>query len=451
MTDSQLRYRNLFFLWLPLALSWMMMSVAGPIVSAGISRLPDAATNLAAHGLTMDIAVLVESPIIMILSASVALVRSRASYLLLRRFVVHLTIALTIISVVVYFTPIYDFLFMQLMGFPEAVTAAARPSLRVMVLWPAAIGWRRLWQGALILHGQSKMVSIGTLFRLAALAISVAVGVRLGLQPGALLGGLSMAISVIVEMLVIAWWSRPLIRDKILSIESDPEGSAPLDYRRLAWFYLPLAGTDAMRVLSRPLTAMGIARAANATLSLAAWPVGYGLSALLGSGVMALQEVVLARLGSETSESRLARFGMAIGVAFSCILGVMVATPLANGYFERLLGVPAEVRILALSCLLILVPMPVLFAARNYLRGVLIWRRQSTLVQLGMFINLLVLLVLLAAGLWRGSIQGILVAAWATLGAEIVEVLALFWLLRRVTSRVQATTVVQSQGAEQRA
>ena len=70
MSGERLSYRDSFFLWLPLALSWTMMSVAGPVANAGIARLPEPAVNLAAHGLTMSIAVLIESPIIMILSIS---------------------------------------------------------------------------------------------------------------------------------------------------------------------------------------------------------------------------------------------------------------------------------------------------------------------------------------------------------------------------------------------
>ena len=50
MNQERVSYRQLFALWLPLALSWTMMSIAGPVANAGISRLPEPAVNLA--GLT---------------------------------------------------------------------------------------------------------------------------------------------------------------------------------------------------------------------------------------------------------------------------------------------------------------------------------------------------------------------------------------------------------------
>ncbi|MBM4428792.1 MAG: hypothetical protein FJ026_00405 [Chloroflexi bacterium] len=443
MSDDRVGYGELFSLWLPLALSWVMMSVAGPIVSAGISRLPDAAINLAAHGLTMDIAVLVESPIIMILSISVALVRSRTSYLLLRRFVTHLSITLTIIGLLVYFTPAYDIIFLQLIGVPVAVAEAARPALRVMLLWPAAIGWRRLFQGILIVHGRSKQVSYGTVFRLVALTLTVMIGAGMGLRPGALVGGLAMAISVIVEMLAVMWWTLPLIRTKVAPVLVDPANCPPMDYRRLLYFYLPLAGTDMMRVLSRPVTSAGIARAANSALSLAAWPIASGLSGLLSSSVMALQEVVLARIDRAGSQRKLALFSAAVGLALTGLLGLLIVTPLARWYFGVLLGVPADVAAYAVPAVLILVPTPLLLAGRNLFRGLFISRRRSGLVQLGMFVNLFSLAAFLWLGLRMDNLQGVMLAAWATVGAEVLEVALLQWLMRERRARSALATVAE--------
>jgi hypothetical protein len=430
VTESREYYREKLLLWLPLALSWAMMSVAGPIANAGIARLPNAAVNLAAHGLTMSIAVLIESPIIMILSTSVSIVRSRASYELLRRFVIHLSILLTAIGFLVYYTPLYDLLFLRLMGVPKDVAEAAFPALRVMVFWPAAIGWRRLYQGILIRHGRSHLVGYGTVFRLATLVLTVAVGVGLRLSPGSVVGGLAMAASVIVEMVVIRQWTLPLLREQVLVAERDPDGIATMSYAELLRFYVPLAATDAMRVLSQPLTTMGIARMASATLSLAAWPVASGLSSLASSSIMALQEVVLARIQDDRDEGQLEAFSLSLGALFTALLAIVALTSLAPWYFGTVLGVPTEVEALARANLILLVPMPLLLASRNFQRGVLIWRRKSVMVQLGMFINLGSLGALMLAGMAAGAPSAVRLAALATVGAEVIEVLAL-WRLRQ--------------------
>ena len=59
-------------LWYPLALTWLMMSVEGPFIVAVISRLSDPTPNLAAFSVAFAIAMLVESHIMMLLSAGAA-------------------------------------------------------------------------------------------------------------------------------------------------------------------------------------------------------------------------------------------------------------------------------------------------------------------------------------------------------------------------------------------
>ncbi len=444
MIKLKLTYRDIFALWFPLALSGQMMSISAPVVSAGISRLPEPTVNLAAYGFIMSIAVLIESPVIMILSTSVALVRSRESYLLVRRFVIHLSIGVTAIGLLVYFTPLYDLLFLGVMGLPTEIAQAARPALQVLLLWPFSIVWRRFFQGILIWQGKNNLIAYGTMCRLLTMATVVAIGLLVRTIPGVLVAGLAEGSSVIAEMVIVWWWARSFVRGKIMSVPNDPPGTMALSYRRLVRFYIPLAGTDAMRVVSRPILTAGIARMPNPTLSLAAWSVALGLSSLLSSFVMAIQEVTVARVSDKESQHRLALFSAMIGVAFSGLSALIVFTPLASGYFIAFLGVPTQVEILALPVTLILTALPLLFAGRNYLRGVLIAWRRTDAVQIAMFANLIMLIVLLITGVyWRGA-EGAIVAAWASIGAQIFELVVIGWLWK---PREQTSSIFKSQDA----
>ncbi len=78
--------RRILAFWTPLAATWLMMSVEGPFLAALIARLAAPRENLAAYGVAFALALIVESPIIMMLSASTALVDSREAYLRLRNF-----------------------------------------------------------------------------------------------------------------------------------------------------------------------------------------------------------------------------------------------------------------------------------------------------------------------------------------------------------------------------
>jgi hypothetical protein len=79
--------RRIYSTWWPLAASWLLMSVELPAMSAFVARMPNAAINLAAYGgIVFPIALIIESPILMLLSASTALSKDWASYIKIRRF-----------------------------------------------------------------------------------------------------------------------------------------------------------------------------------------------------------------------------------------------------------------------------------------------------------------------------------------------------------------------------
>ena len=70
--ETTLTYRRIFVLWVPLVLTWFMMAVEGPFLAAVIARLAEPEYNLAAYGVAFAFAIIIEAPIIMMLSASTA-------------------------------------------------------------------------------------------------------------------------------------------------------------------------------------------------------------------------------------------------------------------------------------------------------------------------------------------------------------------------------------------
>ncbi len=74
MPTPELTYKRILTFWLPLAGTWFMMAVEGPFLAAVIARLPGPTENLAAFGVAFVVAIFTESPVIMMMAASTALV-----------------------------------------------------------------------------------------------------------------------------------------------------------------------------------------------------------------------------------------------------------------------------------------------------------------------------------------------------------------------------------------
>ena len=150
-----LSQRYIFRFWLPLALMWLMMAVEQPFLAAVIARMDEPVHQLAAFGITFSLALLIESPIIMLLTASTALAKGKQSYGQLLRFTNLLSGVITAFHLVFVLTPAFSWFVGTVIGAPEELIEPARLSFLLMFPWTAAVAYRRLWQGVMIRFGKT--------------------------------------------------------------------------------------------------------------------------------------------------------------------------------------------------------------------------------------------------------------------------------------------------------
>lgn len=147
-------------LWTPLLVTWIFMALEGPIVSAFLSHRPESEFNLAAYGITFAFALVVESPVIMLMSAAITLVSGRQSYIALRRYSMKLIMGVSLVMFIVLIPSVYHFVTNSLLSLPPEVAARAYQGLWGMSLWPALVGWRRFYQGCLIARHKTLGISL---------------------------------------------------------------------------------------------------------------------------------------------------------------------------------------------------------------------------------------------------------------------------------------------------
>jgi hypothetical protein len=250
-------------------------------------------------------------------------------------------------------------------------------------------------------------------------------GVIWPVLPGVTLGALALSASVVVESLVNTMWAMPVIR----RLPRDAEDA--LTIPAIIRFSTPLAVTDVMRTLGRPAVAAGVSRALLPQVSLAAWPVATSLIMLIGAGAMSFQEMTVAVIEDRDSYLRVRRFILSVGLALSLLTAAIVTTPLIRVLLGSIVGLPGPLQPHVVLGMRILMPLPLLMAVRNLLRGVLIRQRFTSPIQVAMVASLVVLAAALAAGVLAGW-SGVTVAATAMLSAQAAEVLVLYPFFRGV-------------------
>jgi len=225
--DRPVTLPRLFRFWLPLEATWLMMAVEGPFLAAVIARLAEPTPNLAAYGVAYAFAIIVEAPVIMMMSAATAVVDARPGYLALRRFAIALNGLITMVMVALLATPAMGWILGDLLRLTPDVARLTELSLWVLLPWPAAIGYRRFYQGILIRAGLTRRVAWGTVTRLVAMTTGALVARAAGL-PGAVVGAVALSSGVCVEALA----SRLMAAGAVRRLR--PSSPAPLS-TDLSW------------------------------------------------------------------------------------------------------------------------------------------------------------------------------------------------------------------------
>jgi progressive ankylosis protein len=452
-------YTGIFLFWVPLAAQWVMMAVEGPFLAAIIARMGDPAFNLAAYGVAFALAILIESPVIMLMSASTALVEDAASYRRLRNFANLLNAASTAVLLLLLVPAVYDATVGGVLGLPEDVTRLVYGSLWLLLPWPAAIGYRRFLHGVMIRSGRTRLVAYGTLLRLGGMAATAFALYLWGGIPGAWVGAAALSAGVCVEALATRIMAAPALRELLGDGAAAPEplreaagaGAASVahpgagagevataetalrrrprsrwrargtGYGEIARFYFPLALTSIIGLTVHPMLTFFMGRAPAPVESLAVFPVVHGLSFLFRAPGFSYQEAVIALVGRRFEHvRRLAVFGAAMALVTSGGLALVAFTPLAGFWFETVSGLPPELAELARVPTMILVPLPAVAVLLAFQQALLVQGRDTRWITGASAVEVASIGILFVLFGWRVGLIGVSAAMLALVGGRLM-------------------------------
>jgi hypothetical protein len=402
--------------WWPLAASWLFMSIELPALVAVIARLPEPAINLAAYGgVVFPLALIIESPVIMLLAASTALSRDWGNYRTLYRYMMWMGAGLTALHLVLALTPLYFVVVEGIIGVPEPIVAPARIGLILMTPWTWAIAYRRYHQGVLIRFGRSQTVGVGTAVRLVTVGAVLIAGYNLAWQ-GIVVGTVAVSAGVIAEAIYVHFVVQPVLHGPL---RARPAEAVPINARSFWAFYFPLVMTSFLILVAQPIGSAAISRLPNAIASLAVWPAISGLMFILRSPGIAYNEVVVALLDEPKSAPPLRRFAGILIVATTALTVLLTLTPLASFWLRRVQALAPELATLAESTLWLLLPLAGLAVLQSWYQGVILHARRTRGITEAVAIYLLVSAALLALAVYASTAPGLASVAPALPGVTI--------------------------------
>jgi hypothetical protein len=385
-----------------------MMAVEGPFLAALIARLADPKFNLAAYGVAFAFALIIEAPIIMIMSASTALVKDRLSFHKLKMFTYSLNVLITVLMLFLIIPPIFYFLTEDLIGLPQRIAQITHIATIILLPWPGAIGYRRFYQGILIRNNLTRRVAYGTVIRLITMAITAIVVYLYFDLPGAAVGATALSVAVIVEAVA----SRFMVSGVLKKLsDSSHSSESELTYRIIYKFYYPLALTAILSLGVHPIVTFFIGKSRMPIESLAVLPVISSFVFIFRALGLSYQEVIIAYLSeNKSSYVPLRKFGLILGSILSFLLIFIAFTPLSDFWFIDISGLSYSLSEFSKAPLMIMAIIPALTVLICYQRAVLVSDKNTGPITWGTAVEFIMIIIMMLLSIKVFSLVGAIAA-----------------------------------------
>lgn len=424
LSANNLNQIKIFKFWLPLAATWLMMSFEGPYLSALIARLPDPKFNLAAYGIAFSLALIFEAPVIMMMSASTSLVKDYQSFRQLRKFNYILISFLTGLIVLFTLPLIFFFVTEKLIGLPDNVARLTHLAVLILIPWPAAIGFRRFYQGILIRNGLTRLVAYGTAIRLISMSVTAFALFKFTNVPGVIVGAASLTTAVLCEAIASKIMTLNIV-SKIKAQSDFTEHS--ISQKEIFNFYYPLALTSLLTLGIQPFVTFFIGQSKMAIESFAVLPVITSLVFIFRALGLSYQEVVIALAGEKFEGFvQLKNFAIKLAVFAAGVLMIIAFTPLSKIWFNDVSGLSISLTEFAEVPLMIMSFFPAFTVLISFQRAVLVKAKETKQITYGTAIEFIGIIIVVAICIKYFSLVG---AVAATISFVIGRLAACSYLL----------------------
>lgn len=418
--------------WIPLAATWLMMSLEGPFLAAIIARLVEPKFNLAAYGVAFSFALIIEAPVIMMMSAATALVKDYSSFKKLRNFNFLISGLITAIMLIILIPSVFNYIAIDLINLTPEVERLTYKAFFVLLPWPGAIGYRRFYQGIMIRNNLTKRVAYGTIVRLTTMSLTALVLYNYSHYAGAVIGASALSAGVVTEAIA----SRIMSNQLLSKIKSENHYKEPLSYKEILNFYYPLALTSLIGLGVHPMVTFFIGQSRMSLESLAVLPVINSLVFIFRSLGLSYQEVGIALIGEKGENyKQLVGFAKNLGIILTVLLVIIAITPASAIWFNNISGLSETLTDFVKIPVIIISIMPALTVLISFQRSMLVSFKVTSPVTLATVIEVVVIILTLFISIKLFDLTGVTAAMIAFIIGRFCSITYLSFPFNKIKKR----------------
>jgi hypothetical protein len=411
--------------YIPMGASALLAGLTHVIINGVLARSEHPDVTISSYAVALSFSFLLDLPMNIIRQASSKYARDRISFRSVARLTVMITVILTLISLMISWTPFGALLFRYLFGVKEHLVTATVEVYQVLTFMYIFTAIRGLFQGVIINQLRTGWMTVGMAVRVAAMFGMSWYAVQHGLTNDGRIGAWIFMVGVIIESLVSLMEGMALRRNLPASGESQTIERT----RQLLPFYLPLLYSSMVLIILNPSIQSALNLSGNPTVAVASYAVAVQLVNMVAWFCGSVHQIVIQFYRSER------RNVLVVVTCLSVISPALLLTASTDGggrwLLEGVLGLHGplvqEVQLLLryLSVQSLLFPWIDFIAGKCMLLGQTRPIMASKMISVAISIGLLILFVYQFPFL-NGGLAGLVVAIAAPLELGI----AYLWLQR---------------------
>ena len=422
MSENRLNQKAVALFFFPLLLNIQLMSVSHSIINAVLARLDDAIVILAGFSVAMILHLFVASPSYQNHTITIAMVRSRQSFIHTLVFVLIIAVWVSVLLALLAYSSFGHFVLNRLIGVEPNVANGAREALGLLVFLPFLTGLRGLCQGLVIRARRTGLVSFATAVRIGMLFVYLWVGQYWFY--GTRVAAFALLACVGTETLVVAYFAW--------KVRLPPEKDDTRTFKDIVRYGLPLAYSSGLQQTIPLLINAIISRLPDGTLALAAFGVLRGFLFLLAGPMRNLQQAYLTLVQHPGDNQVLMSFLIKVSLGMAVIM-LTIAWPLNKLILGNVMGLDEQMRLYIAWPMTGCAVFPFLYGIVNLLRGWFSGAHLTAKLGRSTFYK-----ALLIAAFWplivfaQWPVPGIAIAIFLLLAAEVCEAAYLYRQRKRL-------------------
>ena len=405
-----------FRFFLPLMLMAELMMISQAIIAAFLARMPEPEPVLAAYSIAFYLHATLGSPIWACQFVAVSYIRDRASMQRLLMFSLHVAAAICAVQLAIGLTPAGNWLFRTLYGASPEVADAAQRCVAIFTFTVLFAVVRSLVYGLLMVERKTIFVTLGTVVRLAGLAVVLVSLTRF--LDGAEVGAIALVGCIAIETLFGLYLVRPFFRRLA-------RGGHPPSYRELWRFSWPIMIMQTAESGVAFTVNLFLGRVAGPELALAAFGILDSVMRLILSPLRNLIPTVQTLVRFRRDVRVIVKFGLIVAGGFAAVMLLFHSSQVRSRVLEDVMGLPPHMAEYVAPALSFGFLLALAMGSASLCRGLLIAARRTGAIAVGSAARLVTVGAVGGTALLLGMSNGALIGIFALIGAFFAETVVL--------------------------